>query len=241
MKHILLIFLLLITVSSFSQDDYSEETESNYEYVEHGTNSVEDRSFDEELKSKYNGRDFQYKEIKKNEEEKKEIKSKEKDQLSLDFFKGLTSFLSTAFPYLLALIVVVIIVKSVVAGNTDFWRFKKQKITKSPLVIEEIEDNIEKNDYESLLKLAITNKDYRKATRYYYLFLLKQMHEKELISYDKDKTNSEYVFDLKKIELRKHFSYLLYIYDYVWYGEFIVDETNFVTIKNEYESFLKRI
>ena len=81
--------------------------------------------------------------------------------------------------------------------------------------------------------------DYRKATRYYYLLLLKRMNEKELITYDKDKTNSEYVFDLQKLELRKQFSYLLYIYDYVWYGEFKVDELNFKTIENEYESFFK--
>ena len=241
MKQTLLIFLLFIAFSAFSQDDYTEESESTYEYVEHGTNTVETRRFNKELNSVYNGPEFQYKEVKKDKEEKKEIKPREKDQFSLDFFKALTDFLSTVFPYLLALIVVIIIVKSVLAGNTDFWRFKKQKITKSAIVKEEIEENIEETDFEKLLKLAISNKDYRKATRYYYLLLLKQMNEKELINYHKDKTNSEYIFDLEKVELRKHFSYLLYIYDYVWYGEFNVNETNFVTIENEYQSFLKKI
>ncbi|MFY7671759.1 hypothetical protein ACOSP6_11795 [Tenacibaculum sp. MEBiC06402] len=240
MKRFLLILMTFIAYSSFSQDDYIEENDSSYEYVEHGTNTVEDRSFDKELKSKYNGAEFKYKEKKAKKKDVKPI-NKETEQRSLNFFKGLTTFLSTVFPYLLALIVVLIIVKSVLAGNTDFWRFKKQKIKKSAIVKEESEENIAETDYESLLKLAITNNDFRKATRYYYLLLLKRMHEKELINYDKDKTNSEYVFDLKKIELRKHFSYLLYIYDYVWYGEFVVNETNFSTIEKEYESFLKKI
>ncbi|CAL2085901.1 conserved hypothetical protein [Tenacibaculum sp. 190524A05c] len=235
MRNFILLFLLCIGISSFGQDDYSDENENTYEYVDYGTEIIEERSFDEDLKSKYNGLEFLYTETKP-----EKPKPEKDDKLSRDFFNALVGFLSTVFPYLLALIVVIIIVKSVLAGNADFWRFKKKKIDKTPLVItQEEEENIHETDYKKLLRLAIDAKDYRKATRYYYLLLLKKMNEKELITYDKDKTNSEYVFDLQKLELRKQFSYLLYIYDYVWYGEFKVDELNFKTIENEYESFFK--
>ena len=234
------LFLFLIYSISAQEDSFyevEETTEEVYEYDDYGTSIREKRNFDEDLKSKYDRPEFKYK-----EEEKKKVKEKKNDTVSLGFFKGLAEFLGTYFPYILAVIIIFIVVKSVLAGNTDFWRFNKKKIEKSPLVItQEEEENIEDTDYDRLLKLAIQNGDFRKATRYYYLLLLKKMNEKELIAYDKDKTNSEYVFELQKTELRKHFSYLLYIYDYVWYGEFQVDATNFSTIENEYQSFFKKL
>ena len=154
MRNFILLFLLCIGVTSFGQDDYSDENESTYEYVDYGTEIIEERSFDEDLKSKYNGPEFIYTETKP-----EKPKPEKDDKLSRDFFNALVGFLSTVFPYLLALIVVIIIVKSVLAGNADFWRFKKKKIDKTPLVItQEEEENIYETDYERLLRLAIDAK-----------------------------------------------------------------------------------
>jgi len=79
------------------------------------------------------------------------------------------------------------------------------------------------------------------ATRYYYLSLLKRLSQKGLITYDKDKTNTEYKFELQDKQMRKKFSYLAYVYDYVWYGEFPVDESKFSTIETNYKTFLQTI
>jgi hypothetical protein len=79
------------------------------------------------------------------------------------------------------------------------------------------------------------------AIRYYYLTSLKGLSTKEIIEYHKDKTNSEYLFEIENTTIRKEFSYLSYIYSYVWYGEFHVNEASFTIAQNKYQSFLNRL
>ncbi len=227
MKQLLLFFMLFFSLVATSQEE-------NIDVV-----PAENRAFNEDLKSKYNGSDFTYTEY---EEPIKEVEKKkpEKD-VDLTFFKSVVDFLATIFPYALALIVILIIVKSVLSNEVSLWDFSRNKTEKVAIVAVNDEEDIHKNDYLKLLEKAKQDGDYRKATKYYYLHLLKKMNEKELINFDKDKTNSEYIFDLKKTELRKPFSYLLYLYDYVWYGEFNIDQTSFTAIEKKYQSFLNTI
>ncbi|SEB42216.1 hypothetical protein SAMN04489761_0614 [Tenacibaculum sp. MAR_2009_124] len=200
----------------------------------------EDRSFKENLNEKYNGTDFIYTEEK--EKPVKEKSKKKSDPNTAKVFANFFTFLASIFPYLLALLVVFILIKSFVYNDKDLWKFKKTKIpTNKKLIYEDEEEDIHENDFERLLKRAKNNGDFRLATRYYYLLLLKNMSKKNLIDYHKDKTNSQYIFELKNAETRKQFSYLLYIYDYVWYGEFPVDDIKFENIENNYSTFIKKL
>ncbi|CAM1343544.1 hypothetical protein [Tenacibaculum amylolyticum] len=235
MKKILLIyFLFCCTFLVFSQEEEVIE-ENSYEYVEYGIDYIQKREIKENLSEKYSGKDFQYQEYEAPEPVKKPSQS------NINLTKGILNFFATVFPYLLAILVIFIIVKSVLAGDTSLWNFKKKKIVQRSVNLTQEETTIDSDDYEQLLKIAKQQGNFRKATRFYYLLLLKKMTEKELIKYDNDKTNSEYIFDLKKVELRKPFSYLLYLYDYVWYGEFAVDATSFQAIEDKYQSFLKQL
>lgn len=236
MRKVLFIFILFCSAFVFSQEEASEAdieivNTDNYQYVEHGVNYIEQRQFNKDLKSKYSGYEFQYQEEK--------VRKKTKPQ-NLDGLFNFFSFLGAIFPYLLVAIVVFIIVKSILANDVSFWKLKKKKIVKASIVTSEEEDALKQNDFEKLLSIAKQKGNFRKATRFYYLLLLKRMDEKKLIQYDKDKTNTEYIFDVQPT-FRKHFSYLLYIYDYVWYGEFNVDEISFKKIEDEYQSFLKKL
>lgn len=200
-----------------------------------------ERTLKEEPKDKYSGSDFNYND---NIKESKPEPIKQSEPISgggggasTAFF---STFMSTIFPILLGIAVVLIIVKVFFNIEPGFWKsnvVKKEQVKK--LISED--DNIEENDYDQLLQLAIRNRDFRLATRYYYLSLLKNLSQKKLIEYHKDKTNSEYLFELKDKKMRSSFSYLSYIYSYVWYGEFSVDETKFATIEEKYQSFIKTI
>ena len=99
------------------------------------------------------------------------------------------------------------------------------------------DEDIHETDIDGLLQKAIHNKEYRLAIRYYYLSVLKTLSNKKLIDYHIDKTNSEYLFEIKNESIRNEFSYLSYIYSYVWYGDFPIDETNFKLAENKYTSF----
>ncbi|SDB45484.1 hypothetical protein SAMN03097699_1450 [Flavobacteriaceae bacterium MAR_2010_188] len=89
------------------------------------------------------------------------------------------------------------------------------------------EENITQVDFESLIEDAVSQQNYRLATRYMYLKSLKKLASKNIIEWHYDKTNSEYLNEIANAETKKIFKRISYIYDYVWYGEFAVDEEMF--------------
>lgn len=242
MRNFITILFLFLGVCIHSQEDISALLENDSISYDKNLNYVKKRKLGHDLKSKYKAKDFIYTEnIPSPKKRKKETKQKI-NKNTLVFFNNLISFLETIFPYLLALIVVFILLKSFVFTEIDFWKFNKStKQQNNTLILKEEEEDINSNDYSKLLEQAIQNNNYRLATRYYYLLILKMMSQKGIIKYDKDKTNSEYLYELKSIENRKQFSYLLYLYDYVWYGEFPIDELKFNAIENNYKSYIKKL
>lgn len=240
-KVVIYLFLFLTTaVCASIHEEYSNSSVQDTLVFAQDGDIGKQRNFKDNLPSKYNGSDFTYKETTEKPPEVKE--AKKIDRSTQDFLSGLFKFFATVFPYLLAIVVIYILVSVFVYDNKDFWKFKRPtKRETKKLVYEDDDENIDENDYEKLLARALQNNDYRLATRYYYLSVLKLMSHKKLIDYHKDKTNSQYLFELKDTDTRKQFSYLSYIYDYVWYGEFYVDQQKFTSIETSYKSFITKL
>ena len=121
--------------------------------------------------------------------------------------------------------------------SSDFKKSKKKVVKK--LIYED--EDIHETDIDGFLQKAINEKEYRLAIRYYYLSVLKILSDKKLIDYHKDKTNSEYLLEIENSQTRTDFSYLSYVYSYVWYGDFPINETNFKLVENKYQSFKKAL
>ena len=247
----ILFFLIFCPLLIFSQKDIVEAVESDTttdtettEYYMYLSDSLaynkstayeNKRKFKVDLKDKYSGKDFQYKEEEQKKEEPKPVAAP-----NLSFAKAFAAFMKSIFPFLLGAIVVYIILKLYLGAPSSLWNSKaSSKKIADKLIYED--DDIENTDLESLLQKALDQNQTRLAIRYYYLILLKKMSEKEIIKYDKDKTNSEYLFEIADTNTRKEYSYLSYIYNYVWYGEFELNESDFSTIQNRYKSFYKKL
>tara|TARA_R110002073_G_scaffold128999_6_gene275264 strand:+ start:28999 stop:29697 length:699 start_codon:yes stop_codon:yes gene_type:complete len=230
----------------FSQTDYE------FQIIENDTNQLDyaqlrdslysknlnyntEREIKGNLKEKYTGPDFTYV-----DDLKEPVKAQPRKPINISSGNGFVFFMSNIFPLILAAIVILIILKSFVNIDPRFWMMKsKSKLSVTRL--DANDENIDDTDFEELLKKAIKSKDYRLATRYYYLSLLQYLSEKKHIEYHKDKTNSDYLFELKDQKMKTNFSYLSYVYSYVWYGEFPLNEFKFVSIEKKYQSFLKTI
>lgn len=233
-KQLLLLLLLFFSLFGFSQDVAKDSLEVKTDTIVYSKdiNYSTQRNFKDNLKEKYSDKEFIYKD--EIEKEKKE----DSTPIDTSFLNGFVYFMTAIFPYLLGGIIILIILKTFLETDTGFWNFKKhKKIVSEKLVFED--EDIHEVDLESLLKNAIAQKEFRLAIRYYYLSVLKELSTKKIIDYHKDKTNSEYLFEIENAKLRKEFSYLSYVYTYVWYGEFSVDEEKFKVVENKYKSFLK--
>ena len=90
-------------------------------------------------------------------------------------------------------------------------------------------------DFSKLIAQALSVKDYRLATRYYYLQVLQKLSSKGLIEFAPDKTNHEYVTELAGKPYKKDFAALTRHYEYAWYGEFEISEQVFGAIQQKFK------
>ncbi|WP_417199446.1 hypothetical protein [Bizionia sp.] len=104
-----------------------------------------------------------------------------------------------------------------------------------------IEEDIQQVDFENLIKTALKESNYRLATRYLYLKSLKNLTNKNIIDWHYDKTNSDYLNEISDDGIKQLFKRISYIYDYVWYGEFTIDEQAFNRNQDDFSTLNKRI
>ncbi|AUC81394.1 hypothetical protein [Lacinutrix sp. Bg11-31] len=244
MKKRFLLLLLLTSLIGFSQDYYDGVVIIEGDSIVHNKNTkIEDAvSFKSDLKEKYNSEDFIYKDDLKEPEskEKEESTSTPNNNNNSTALVAFGGFMSYIFPFLLGIIIVIIILKTFLGTESGFWNFKSATKKVAEKLVYEDED-IHESDFPRLLEKAILEKNFRLATRYYYLSLLKKLSDKKTIEYHKDKTNTEYTFEIENKTIRKQFSEVSYIYSYVWYGEFPIDSLKFKTVEKKYKSIFNSI
>ena len=134
----------------------------------------------------------------------------------------------------LAIGFVIYMIVKVILNKEGMWIFGRSH--KRLKVQDALEEDIHQMDFRVLTEQTKKAENYRLAVRYYYLWLLKKLSEKEIIDWHWDKTNRDYLYEIKNDMLRKDFEYLSYVYDYSWYGEFPLDSAAFAKAE---KAFLK--
>src|SRR5690606_24269413 len=79
--------------------------------------------------------------------------------------------------------------------------------------LSEEEEIIKTRDIDELIRKAISEKDYRLAIRYYFLLILQQLTQKEMIAFAHSKTDEDYLGEIKEENLQRQFKSLTRIYD----------------------------
>ena len=120
-------------------------------------------------------------------------------------------------------------------SNSSFLSRNRKNVAADIAVTQE-EDT---SDPDSLLRNAIRSGNYRLAVRYLYLQSLQRLSEKKFIEINTNKTNYEYVTEIRKHRFANEFASLTLQYEYVWYGEYPVDERLFEQIQGGFTQFYK--
>ncbi|ALM48287.1 hypothetical protein AMR72_04860 [Flavobacterium psychrophilum] len=131
---------------------------------------------------------------------------------------------------------VIYMIVRVILNKEGMWIFGRSN--KRIKVQDALQEDIHQMDFRLLTEQTKKDGDYRLAVRYYYLWLLKKLSNKEIIDWHWDKTNRDYLYEIKNDTLRNDFEYLSYVYDYSWYGEFPLDSTAFAKAE---KAFLKTL
>lgn len=112
---------------------------------------------------------------------------------------------------------------------------KKSKSVDVPF--SETLENIHEIDFDEQLDIALQNKNYRLVVRLLYLKTLKQLTDKRLIDWQPEKTNQAYVEELSRQSYHQQFLELTYQFEYIWYGEFYIDQPTFESIHQSFKDF----
>ncbi|MDL2303380.1 hypothetical protein LJC28_03195 [Dysgonomonas sp. OttesenSCG-928-D17] len=115
----------------------------------------------------------------------------------------------------------------------------KKKVDTSEIDI--YSENVHDMDFDTLIANALKNRDYRLVIRFLYLKSLKSLSDKEIIEWKANKTNYSYQYEIENSALRSKFLEATLIFDYVWYGEFSLDEQQFSDVYSRMDSFNKTI
>jgi hypothetical protein len=106
-----------------------------------------------------------------------------------------------------------------------------------------IEEDPSTGQYENLIKKAAAEKNYRLAVRYQYLQSLYNLSEKNYIVRGTEKTNYQYISELRKrpAAFASLFSALTFKYEYIWYGEYPVNEVMYEALQRSFNDLNKEI
>ena len=178
--------------------------------------------------SKSNGEDVAY--------DNKEPKNNEDNNTSAIQINGLFLYLAIII-LVLALAYLVYILLNEGRGGLFSSKGSKKLIDENNIDSE----NLEHVDFKNLILDAEDRKNYRLAIRYSYLSVLKELMQHGIIDYQDEKTNEEYQQEIKDKVLHSKFSYISYLYNYIWYGEFQVDQPEYIQAKNNFENLLQKI
>lgn len=138
---------------------------------------------------------------------------------------SILAFFIKILPFLLLLILIGLIVWLFSRLNPGARILEQQKT--SEVFLTEEEELVKNEDLQGLMKEAVKNGQFRLAVRYYYLNELRKLDELELIQYEYQKTNRDYSNEIKDEKIRKQFSDITFLYEFIWYGSFQVSESDF--------------
>jgi len=225
--YILLFFCFFLNSIAFSQ-----EAKDSIIRID-STSTLHERTLDHDLNKKYSGKAFNY-----------TTKTGESQNLLSRFFKWIGRGLNDIFGinlspqalkileyfiyFLMGGLVIYLLVRVFVNEKFNSIFTKKAKTI---FDIDLAEQHIESLDLDTLLKAALTDKNYRLAIRYHFLKVLKRLSQKDIIEWHFDKTNSDYQNEIQQQQLQSGFKEVAYLYDYIWYGEQTIDETKYDTAK----------
>ena len=146
---------------------------------------------------------------------------------------GNPTFWKTAAYIFVASVIVYVTLKLMGVDFSGLYRKKDN----NEIPYETLGENIHAIDFADSIAEAIAQKNYRLAIRLYYLKALKELTDREMIDWRINKTNRSYVYELNSPTLRPDFERITLQFEYAWYGDFPVDETQFLNIKNQFLTF----
>ncbi len=244
------IFFFLIALMAIPFFLQSSPIEDDYYDSDIDTKVFEKENWEKAIE----GLDYSPNQVKKKEEETPQSQGstntrtrRNRNYTGWDFNVGNVTW-SGVFKFVLILLLIVgisAVLFRVMGGSIQLSDGGKTPDTRdftSEVNIEKIEEELQKSDMEILLDRTIAKEDFMKAVRLYYLWAIKELSERRLIKWKRDKTNRDYIREMRKSDLAKPFREVTRIFERVWYGDQEqLSKTDFQQLEPKFKSFVDTV
>lgn len=182
-------------------------------------------------------------EFKQTSEKKTSKKPNEDESLGSTASSGTTLNLGPLVQMVIIVLFIIFIVALLYSllSNVSLRRGNKvidSGVSQAPTSIEE---NFTKSNLEKWLQYALSQRDHYLVLRIHFLMILKNLENKGLILWKKDKTNWQYIQELDDHDLQEPFQELVIEFDKVWYGEKDYSDEALQGKISQFDSFKSRI
>lgn len=194
------------------------------------------REFNRELWKK-EAQELDYVELETPEEIEKEERFTERQIQSSEN----TNFSSGAMNIILYIIVGLILVGLIVFLIIQYK--EDPEIKNQKIIIEEDLDieTTQKRELEIKVEKALELENYRLAVRIYFLIIIKSLSVRELINWQKRKTNYIYLKEIGDNQLKTQFATTIKLFEIVWYGRVQISEDEYKGIEPVFKDLIRAI
>lgn len=238
-KLIITLLFIFFTNFLFSEDKIDKETWRelrdglHYKEKEPGGKKEFYENWSDELKKR--GRNKDYLKSKPRDKDFLSEKSRKVDRSTSGGVWNIPQW-AIYLAYILVGIVLVIVIYLL------FFKKNARKNTKVVAIpLEEMPIEKPFNELDELLSKSINEGNYREAIRIYFIYIIKTLRENGWITWEKKKTNTAYLFELRNRKQYSSFSNVTLIFEIIWYGKREIDQEKFNEIKPQFEELLKSI
>jgi hypothetical protein len=223
MKRLLIILMILMPLHTYA-------AETNY-YKGHVNYRLPDKSALDRIRS---DKAFQY--------EKKERQGNNLVDIAVKWlgehvfpvlFSQKTRPFWRVLPYLIMAAAIIVVIIMLRRGGISGIFTKKEK---SIVSISDFTGDIHEFDFDAAIESYLASGDYRSAVRFRFLKTLRLLSSAEVIAWEKEKTNRDYIYELPEY-LRAPFAELVHAFEYVWYGNFSIDMEHALVLSRDFDSF----
>jgi hypothetical protein len=233
-RYILLIFWFLLTAGTgitFAQQNQTADTLS----FDHGQETIWNKEIGHGLIEEYRQMPEYIYDLDPVEQETPWQRFKRWVSRLITSFAKTLSFLWFLRYILIGGLFVFFIVVLMRGSLTGLFRPKKAVLAMSY----SLSEDPTQTDWKKKIAEALENKAYRLATRFHFLQILKLLSDSGWIHWKLEKTNRDYLYEIKDQDLNKYFKDLTRLYEAVWYGNFPILEGDFIQIQNDFTDMKK--
>lgn len=152
------------------------------------------------------------------------------------FTQGLGSFLQV-----LAVIFALAIISYGIYWMMQAPRNRRLSRDGTEITLANLDEYIHETDLDRFLREALAASNWPLAVRLYFLQTIKQLSEKEAIVWSKEKTNRDYLREMRGHRLGTQFRDATRQYERVWYGNQSLSAEEFARVEPEFKVLLGEI